>query len=128
MDDALLVCGFERLADVLRNLESFVDRNRSALQPIGDCLSIDKFKDEKLRSIGFFEIVDRGNIRMIQRRENLSFALESAETVRVARELIRQDLDRDLAFELRVPRGTPRPCRLFPKARRFRGSRVVCRS
>ncbi len=51
-----------------------------------------------------FEAVDVRDVRMIQRGEGLRFALEAREPVGVARERLGQDLDRDVAIELRVAR------------------------
>ena len=44
----------------------------------------------------------RGDVRMIQRRERLRFALEPREPLGIARERVGQDLDRDVAIELRI--------------------------
>ena len=45
----------------------------------------------------FFEPVDRGDVRMIQRRERLRLAFEPRQAFGVRGERVRQDLDRDLA-------------------------------
>ena len=42
---------------------------------------------------------------MVQRRQRLRFARESRQAIRIAREEIRQDLDRDVAIELRIARA-----------------------
>ena len=42
---------------------------------------------------------------MVQRREHFRFALESREPIRVAGQGVWQDLDRDLAIQLRVARA-----------------------
>ena len=55
--------------------------------------------------LAFFEAVDRGDVRMVERREDFGFALEAREPVGVGRERRRQDLDRDLALQLRVGRA-----------------------
>ena len=52
----------------------------------------------------FFEAVDRGDVRMIQGGEHFRFALEARQPIGVGGERGRQDLDRDLALELRVGR------------------------
>ena len=54
--------------------------------------------------MALFESVDRGNVRMIQGREHFRFALKPCEPALVSRNRRRQDLDGDLAFELRVGR------------------------
>src|SRR5688572_173131 len=44
-------------------------------------------------------------IRVVQRREDLRFALEACETVRITREGRRQDLDGDVALRLPIARA-----------------------
>jgi hypothetical protein len=46
--------------------------------------------------------VDRRDVRVIQRREGLGFTLEAREAVGVVRERLGQNLDRDVAIQLRV--------------------------
>ena len=48
---------------------------------------------------GILEAVDVRDVRMIQRREHLRFALEAREPIRIAREHVGQDFDRDVAIE-----------------------------
>src|SRR5437879_2513578 len=67
--------------------------------------SIDELEDKKSRAARFLEAVDGRDVRMIQRREELRFTLESGNSVRVGDEELRQDLDRDLAPELCVARA-----------------------
>ena len=46
--------------------------------------------------------MDRRDVRVIQRRESLGFTLEAREPISVVRERLGQDLDRDVAIQLRV--------------------------
>jgi hypothetical protein len=48
--------------------------------------------------------MDGRDMWMIQRRENLSFALEAGETIDTSRDRIPQDLQRNIATELGVTR------------------------
>src|SRR5262245_35191798 len=52
-----------------------------------------------------FETVDLRDVRVIQRRERLGFAGEAREPCGIAREQLREHLDRDLAIERRVARA-----------------------
>ena len=54
--------------------------------------------------LALFEPVDAGNVRMVQRGEHFRFALKTREPIVVSRERRRQDLDGDLALQLRVGR------------------------
>ena len=56
----------------------------------------------KRESFAFLKVIDRGDVRMIERGEDFGFALEAAHTVGIARKLIRQDLDGDFALQLRI--------------------------
>jgi hypothetical protein len=46
--------------------------------------------------------VDSRDVRVIQRREGLGFTLEARKPISVVRERLGQDLDRDVAIQLRV--------------------------
>src|SRR5258705_13903220 len=55
--------------------------------------------------MGVFEPVDAANVRMVQGGEELSFALEPREPLRVLSHRGQQHLDRDVAIQLRVARA-----------------------
>ena len=69
---------------------------------VGERRPFDQFEDQRLDAVRFLESVDRRDVRMIERREDLRFALEPRETFGVLREEIRQHLQRDVTIELRV--------------------------
>jgi hypothetical protein len=102
MDHSFLVCGFQCLADTLRNMECFLDRNRAVPQTVCKSVTLDQFQNEEACLIRFFEFVDPGDVRMIQRRKDFGFTLEPAHAICVTRELLGQDLDRHLSFQLQV--------------------------
>ena len=64
---------------------------------LGTTLSLSKGRRGR-----FFEAVDRGDVRVVQRGEHLRFAFEAREPIGIEGEGFRQDLDRDFAIELRV--------------------------
>src|SRR4029079_11353927 len=68
---------------------------------------------EKANVIRMPQLVDGGDVRMIERREHDRFPLESREAIRRARELRRQNLECDLALELGIARAPdlPHPAR-----------------
>ena len=51
------------------------------------------------------EAVDRGDVRMVERREQLRLAPEAGEAFGIGSEELGQDLQRDVAAELRVARA-----------------------
>ena len=77
MDDALLVRGLERLGDLACNGEGLGDRQRSALETIGERRAFDQLEDQRGHAIGFFQSVDRADVRVIERGEQARFAREA---------------------------------------------------
>ena len=55
--------------------------------------AFDQLHDERADAAGFFEAVDRRDVRMIERREELRFALEARQPVGVLREAFGQHLE-----------------------------------
>jgi len=78
-------------------------------RPLGKVFSFDELERERHDAIGFFEPEDRSDVRMIERREHLRLAAEPCDALGVLRECSGQDLDRDVAVELRVPRPVHLP-------------------
>ena len=104
MNDPLLVRGFERVGDLLRDRQRFVERDRAARDTLRQVVALDQFHHEGMCATGFLKAVDRRDVRMIQRREGLRLAFEPRHAIGVRGEHVRQDLDRDLAAECRVRR------------------------
>src|SRR5262245_60877591 len=102
MNDAFFVCGFKCFADATGNGQCFRNRNRTAPDSLDKRLAFDELKHEKARVVDFCDIVDGGNVGMVQRSEQLRFALESAGTVEVARKFLRQDFDGDVTLQFVV--------------------------
>src|SRR6185369_12587902 len=55
--------------------------------------------------VRIFEAVDTGDMRMVQRGENLGFSAETAMPVRIGRDQLRQNFERHVTIELRVTRA-----------------------
>ncbi len=109
MDDALLVRRFERVGDLFRDRQRFVERNRAARDALRQILALDQFHHERVTpacpeaSKGCsLESVDGGDVRVIQGGEGLRFAFEAGHAFRIGGEHVGQDLDRDLPAEARV--------------------------
>ncbi len=54
------------------------------------------------RALGFLDAVDGGDVGVVEAGEDLRLPLESSEPVRISREGVGEDLQRDLAVELGV--------------------------
>ena len=78
---------------------------RSAVQPLGQSLARHELHDEIEGAVGFFQSVNRGDVGMIQRREELRFSPEPIDAQLIVCERFGQDLDGDVALELPIARG-----------------------
>ena len=103
MDDPLLMGGFEGLGDLTRNLKRAFETEWAPAQAIGERFSLDQLHDEKLTVVGVLEVVDDRDVWVIQRSQQLGFALESGDAVRFRCECIGQDLDRHEPLQPGVP-------------------------
>ena len=112
MDDALLVRGFERLGNLLRDRQRLLDRESRRARCAADRSSPSTSSiTSAVMPAHLFEPVDGGDVRMIQRGEDFGFALKTREPIVVSGERWRQDLDRDLTLQLGVggPIHLPHP-------------------
>ena len=98
MHDTLIVRGFEGLTNCLGNIQGFIDRNWSAPNSLGQRPSLNQFEDQETPTIGFFQIVDRCDVGVVERRENFGLPLESRHAFGIAAEFIGQDFDGDFPF------------------------------
>ena len=57
----------------------------------------------KVDSVGFLHRMDRDDVGVLQGGQDLSFSQEPSQQIPVARERIGQQLEGDVALELRVP-------------------------
>ena len=102
VNDALFVCGFQGFRDLSRNLEGVVGGDRPARDPLRERLALDELQDQEGDLADLFEAVDRADVRMIERREDLGLPSEPRQPLRVDREGARQCLDRNGAIQPRV--------------------------
>jgi hypothetical protein len=82
-----------------------------------DNRTADELHHQRTNAAGVFEAVDLRNIRVIQGCERLRLAGEARQAIGVAGEMIWQNLERDVAIELRVD--------LTPRAGRGRAGAVL---
>jgi len=53
--------------------------------------------------------VNRRDVRMVERGQDLGFPLEASEPIRIGREEIRENLQRDIPLQARIPRAIDLP-------------------
>ena len=58
-----------------------------------------------MSAVRFVDAVDRADVRMVQRRQDLGLAAEARQPFRIVGERIRKDLERHLAAQLGVSRA-----------------------
>ena len=105
MNDAGVVRRFERLADLPRYRKRFFNRKRSLGDPVGQRGSLDDLQHQRFRVARVLEAVDGADVRVAERGQHLRFPLETGEPLGIVRERFWQDLQRDVAAKLRIPRA-----------------------
>ena len=105
MNDPLLVRGLERVRDLTSDRDRLGHRYRSPRDPAGQRFAFHKLQHQRADAAAFLDAVDRGDVRMLEGGEGLRLALEPRETVRVGRNGLRENLERDIALEPRVVRS-----------------------
>ena len=105
MHDTVLVRGLERLRDLPRDRQCFVDRNAPFRNQVRERRAIDQLQHERLAGSRFFQPVNVRDVRMIERREHLRLALEPRDAIGIGREDIGKNLDRDVAVQPRIARA-----------------------
>ena len=98
MHDAALVCGLERVGDLSRDAQRFLDRDRPCDDPLVECRPLDELHRERGRAVAALEAIDVRDVRMIERGQHFRFALKPRETISVVGERRRQSLEGDVAL------------------------------
>src|SRR5262245_42899026 len=93
MDDSFLVRGGETGCDLTRIIEGGFERDGTA-----EVRTLHEFHDHG----PFFDAVNSGDIRVVERCEDLRLTGKACHTLRVGGEGVGQDLNGDLAVELRI--------------------------
>ena len=102
MNHPRLVRGLQRLGDLLGNRQRLIQWDRPLRDPIGQGRAFHQLQHERPRPLGFLDAVDGGDVGVVEAGEDLRLPRESGEAVRIAGEGVGEDLQRDLAAQLRV--------------------------
>src|SRR5262245_36375395 len=102
MNDSFLMGSFECLGDLPGNGQCLIEGNPLTRNPCGEAFTIHQFEHEELDTVDFVQAIDRGDVRMVQRGEELRFATKAPESLWIAGEGLGQDLHRDIASELGI--------------------------
>ena len=103
----------ESARDLQRDRERFVEREPAAIEArLQRFAFVERHRDEQLSVVGLADLVDRADVRVIERRRGARFRDESRLGVRVGAQMRRQKLRaRRDGRAARPALGTRRPCR-----------------
>ncbi len=104
VDDPFLVRGRQALRDLPRVVERLAKREAPAGQLRAQGLAFEQLLHDVGRAVVGPDVVNRRDVGMVQEPRRLGLLLEPPQPVRVRREGCRQDLDRDVAGQPRIPR------------------------
>ena len=105
MDDPLLVRRREPARDGDGIVDRLAHRQRPGRQPLPERLPFEQLRDDERRASFGADVVDREDVRMVQRRGGACFLLEAVQRSGSAEKDDGQHLDRDVASEPRVARA-----------------------
>src|SRR5262252_5457592 len=79
-------------------------RESTGIEQLPQCLAIEEFGDEEIQPVAVAEVVHRKNVRVVERADCASLALEALHMVGVRGALCTQYLDGDVAAEPGIAR------------------------
>jgi hypothetical protein len=71
-------------------------------EPRGERLPFQVLHDEEIDPVLAADVVERADVRVVQRGDRARLAIEAFPELRVRRQRFREDLDRDRAIEPRI--------------------------
>ena len=89
MHDSMRVGFVERTGDLDSDPQRFIEQQRSPVQAVGEGLTFEVLHHQKIHPILRADIVQRANVRMVQRGDRVRFALQPLFQVRVRGEMCR---------------------------------------
>ena len=105
MQNALGMRGAKRVGDLDGQFEKDVGRERSAAQLVLERAAFEPLHDDELLAVGFrsfSNVMNRADVRMVQRRGRLRFALKTAHRLSVSREFRGEKLQGDSPTEAQI--------------------------
>ena len=102
VNDSFRVCRVQGVGDLDAQIEHRFDLQRLASHSVPEGLTFEEFHGDESSPISLVNFVYRADVRMIQRGRGFRFPLEAAESLRIVGEVIRKELQRDVATKLQV--------------------------
>ena len=92
-----------------RDRQRLIQRDRSRGDSVGEGRPSDQLQDERLGVVALLDAVDLRDVGVVQAGEHLRFPLEPREAIRVSREGVGEDVQGDVAAQVRVGGATNLP-------------------
>ena len=73
-----------------------------SFEPLSERVALDQLENEALHPLADLETMNRRDVGMVQRGEQVGFALQPRRPFRITDQGLREDLDGDIPFELRI--------------------------
>ena len=102
MDDPLVVRSAQRRGNLPTNQNGVANRQRSVRQRRLQRFSLDELQHQKPHAIGLFEAVDGSDVRVVERRQQLGFAVEAGHSLGVLGKVLGKDLDGDIPIKVLI--------------------------
>src|SRR4051812_24805201 len=99
MDDAGVVGGRQCAGDSGGDVDHFANVEPARGHPLAQRFAFDVLGGDVMRAAVLADLINRDDVRMIERRGRARLALKAAYALLVPRESHRQQLERDLAIE-----------------------------
>ena len=102
VENAFLVGELERLTNLRHDGQRLGGREASSLHGLAQVHTVHVFHQQIVEAARLPKVEDADDVRMVQPRERAALAIETLGEVRVVRERVRQQLERDEAVEVRL--------------------------
>src|SRR5689334_8556081 len=97
MDDALRMSRVEGIGNLDAQIEHRFDLHQLATDYVPECLPFQQFHGDEGSPIGLVNLVDRADVRVVQRGRSLGLTLKTAEGLYVVGEFVGKELQSDVA-------------------------------
>ena len=99
MNDVLLVCRVERVGNFDPERDEHFKCDRAMRNELFECGALQEFHRNESLAILLADVVNRTDVRMIERGGGLRFALEAGERARIVADIFGEEFQSDVAVE-----------------------------
>ena len=102
MHDSLRMSCIESVGHLRSQIQDLFHFERLSADQVLERLPLQQFHGDEVLPVRFVDLVDRADVRMIERRRGEGFPLEAFASSRIVLHFRRQELQRDMAVQLEV--------------------------